>query len=70
MGKRILVAGGCGFIGSHACERLLEQGHRVVCVDNLMTGVIRGKVSRHPNWYSLDYGACFYCINKPYVYDI
>src|SRR6266581_6715092 len=34
----ILVAGGAGFIGSHLCERLLGEGHNVVCVDNLMTG--------------------------------
>ncbi len=36
--KRILVTGGAGFIGSHLCERLLEAGHEVVCVDNLFTG--------------------------------
>ncbi len=36
--KRVLVTGGAGFIGSHLCERLLEQGHEVVCVDNLFTG--------------------------------
>jgi len=34
---RVLVAGGAGFIGSHVCERLLEEGHGVVCVDNLST---------------------------------
>jgi nucleoside-diphosphate-sugar epimerase len=35
---RIAVAGGAGFIGSHLCERLLERGHEVVCIDNLLTG--------------------------------
>lgn len=35
---RILVTGGAGFIGSHLCERLLRDGHEVVCVDNLITG--------------------------------
>lgn len=35
---RILVAGGAGFIGSHLCDRLLADGHQVVCVDNLITG--------------------------------
>ena len=36
--QHILVAGGAGFLGSHLCERLLKQGHRVMCVDNLFTG--------------------------------
>ena len=36
--KRILVTGGSGFIGSHLCERLLEQGNEVICVDNFYTG--------------------------------
>jgi UDP-glucuronate decarboxylase len=35
---RILVTGGAGFIGSHLCERLLEQGHEVICLDNFFTG--------------------------------
>lgn len=38
--KRILVTGGAGFLGSHLIDRLLEQGHEVVCVDNLQTGSI------------------------------
>ncbi|WP_114394839.1 UDP-glucuronic acid decarboxylase family protein [Oleisolibacter albus] len=36
--KRCLVTGGAGFLGSHLCERLLEQGHEVLCVDNFFTG--------------------------------
>ncbi len=36
--KRILVTGGAGFLGSHLCERLLEGGHDVICVDNFFTG--------------------------------
>jgi UDP-glucuronate decarboxylase len=36
--KRILVTGGAGFLGSHLCERLLNQGHDVLCVDNYFTG--------------------------------
>ena len=36
--RRILVTGGAGFLGSHLCERLLEDGHDVLCVDNYFTG--------------------------------
>lgn len=36
--KRVLVTGGAGFLGSHLCTRLLEQGHDVLCLDNLFTG--------------------------------
>src|SRR5260370_1501881 len=36
--KRVLVTGGAGFLGSHLCERLLAQGHDVLCVDNYFTG--------------------------------
>ena len=36
--KRILVTGGAGFVGSHLIDRLLEQGHEVICADNLFTG--------------------------------
>lgn len=36
--KKILVTGGAGFIGSHLCERLLNDGHEVVCLDNYFTG--------------------------------
>ncbi len=38
MGKRILVTGGAGFIGSHLCKRLLDEGNRVICLDNFFTG--------------------------------
>jgi len=36
--KRILVTGGAGFLGSHLCERLVEEGHDVICLDNFFTG--------------------------------
>ncbi|MCD8553663.1 UDP-glucuronic acid decarboxylase family protein [Seleniivibrio sp.] len=36
--KRILVTGGSGFLGSHLCDRLLKDGHEVLCVDNFFTG--------------------------------
>jgi UDP-glucuronate decarboxylase len=38
MGKKILVTGGAGFLGSHLCERLLNEGNEVVCLDNYFTG--------------------------------
>ena len=36
---RILITGGAGFIGSHLCERFIAEGHRVLCVDNFITGI-------------------------------
>jgi UDP-glucuronate decarboxylase len=36
--KRILVTGGAGFLGSHLCDRLIQDGHEVLCVDNFFTG--------------------------------
>jgi UDP-glucuronate decarboxylase len=41
LNKRILVTGGCGFLGSHLCDRLVAQGHDVLCVDNCFTGTKR-----------------------------
>ena len=38
MQKKILVTGGAGFLGSHLCDRLIEAGHDVLCVDNFFTG--------------------------------
>ena len=38
MKKTVLVTGGAGFIGSHLCARLLNDGYRVICIDNLLTG--------------------------------
>ncbi|MGD2158670.1 MAG: GDP-mannose 4,6-dehydratase [Anaerolineales bacterium] len=40
MEEKILVTGGAGFIGSHLCERLIQEGHNVVAIDNLSTGRI------------------------------
>jgi UDP-glucuronate decarboxylase len=42
--KRILVTGGAGFVGSHLCERLLNAGHDVICLDNFLTGFKRNIV--------------------------
>ncbi len=49
---KILVTGGCGFIGSHLCDRLINDGHHVVCVDNLMTGSLNNvkTILHHPSF--------------------
>ena len=36
--KKVLVTGGAGFLGSHLCDRLVNEGHHVLCVDNYFTG--------------------------------
>jgi len=48
---RIMVTGGAGFIGSHLCERLLEQGNDVLCVDNFYTGTKRNITHLYDNPY-------------------
>jgi UDP-glucuronate decarboxylase len=47
--KRVLVTGGAGFLGSHLCERLVEEGHDVLCLDNYFTG------SKHNVDHLMDY---------------
>ncbi|MBH5322448.1 UDP-glucuronic acid decarboxylase family protein [Aurantiacibacter sediminis] len=47
--KRILVTGGAGFLGSHLIDRLLDQGHEVLCADNLFTGTKRNIDHLHDN---------------------
>ena len=44
LSTRVLVTGGAGFLGSHVCERLLQNGHDVLCVDNFYTGTKRNIV--------------------------
>src|SRR5689334_111199 len=66
--KRILVTGGAGFLGSHLCDRLVQQGHDVICLDNFFTSqksnvthlltkpnfeLIRHDVT-HPLWLEVD----------------
>jgi UDP-glucuronate decarboxylase len=59
--KRILVTGGAGFLGSHLCDRLLEQGHEVVCADNLFTGTKRNiaHLLGHPRFEFLRHDVTF-----------
>jgi UDP-glucuronate decarboxylase len=47
--KRILVTGGAGFLGSHLIDRLMAQGHEVICADNLFTGTRRNIEHLHNN---------------------
>jgi UDP-glucuronate decarboxylase len=47
--KRVLVTGGAGFLGSHLIDRLLSDGHEVVCVDNLFTGTKHNIEHSHAN---------------------
>ena len=49
--KRILITGGAGFLGSHLCERLLADGHEVVCLDNYFTGTKQNIVHLLKNPY-------------------
>ncbi|NVO19540.1 MAG: SDR family oxidoreductase [Bacteroidetes bacterium] len=49
--KKVLVTGGAGFVGSHLCERLLNDGHEVVCLDNYFTGQKRNIVHLLDNPY-------------------
>lgn len=52
MKKRIAVTGGAGFLGSHLCERLLADGHEVICLDNFFTGTRQNveHLLRHPHF--------------------
>jgi UDP-glucuronate decarboxylase len=59
--RRVLVTGGAGFVGSHLCERLVNLGHEVLCVDNFYTGV-RANIAhllRFPNFELLRHDVTF-----------
>lgn len=47
--RRVVVTGGCGFVGSHLCDLLLDSGVEVVCVDNFLTGTEDNVVHRQPD---------------------
>jgi len=59
--KRVLVTGGAGFLGSHLCDRLIAQGHDVLCIDNYFTGR-RGNVAHlmdNPNFELMRHDVTF-----------
>jgi UDP-glucuronate decarboxylase len=59
--KRILVTGGAGFLGSHLIDRLIGQGHDILCVDNLFTGTKRNidHLSGHPQFEFMRHDVTF-----------
>jgi dTDP-glucose 4,6-dehydratase len=63
---RALVTGGAGFVGSHLCERLLSEGYRVVCIDNLRTGSLDNiaHLANEPDLEYVDHDVSAY-INAP-----
>jgi len=59
--KKNLVTGGAGFLGSHLCERLLQEGHDVLCVDNYFTGT-KGNIAHlisNPNFEAMRHDVTF-----------
>ncbi len=58
--KRVLVTGGCGFLGSHLIDQLIEQGHEVLCVDNLFTGSKSNiaHLLQHPRFEFMRHDVC------------
>ncbi len=65
--KRVLVSGGAGFIGSHLCKRLINDGCYVICMDNLFTGSKRNiaQLMNHPNFEFVDHD-----VTLPYEVDV
>jgi dTDP-glucose 4,6-dehydratase len=59
---RVLITGGAGFLGSHLCDRLIEMGHHVVCVDNLITGSMDNlaHLVGHERFSFVQYNVCDY----------
>ncbi|MFA4828041.1 MAG: UDP-glucuronic acid decarboxylase family protein [Thermodesulfovibrionales bacterium] len=61
LNKRILITGGAGFLGSHLCERLLNEGNEIICVDNFYTGR-RGNIAHlvsNPYFEIMRHDICF-----------
>ena len=64
--KTILITGGAGFIGSHLCRRLLNENHKVICLDNLFTGTLKNieELENNNNFEFVNHD-----ITKPYFRD-
>ena len=65
--KRVLVSGGAGFIGSHLCRRLINDGCYVICMDNLFTGSKRNiaELMEHPNFEFVEHD-----VTLPYEVEV
>jgi len=63
---KIVVTGGAGFIGSHLCTRLLDEGHNVLCVDNFITGDERNiaPLRNHPHFSFL-----YQDVTRPFEFE-
>ena len=64
--KTVLITGGAGFIGSHLCEKLINEGFRVICIDNFITGsfkniehLTKNKYFKVNTGYHFAFGVCF-----------
>lgn len=59
--KRIMITGGAGFLGSHLCDRLIQQGHEILCVDNFFTGSKRNieHLMDHPRFELMRHDVTF-----------
>ena len=59
--KKILVTGGAGFIGSHLCKKLVEQGNDVICIDNYFTGTKENiaELFNNPYFEAIRHDICF-----------
>tara|TARA_R110002126_G_scaffold286935_3_gene439249 strand:- start:26254 stop:27189 length:936 start_codon:yes stop_codon:yes gene_type:complete len=65
--KRILITGGAGFVGSHLCERLLNEGNEILCLDNYFTGAKKNinKLRSSPNFEMIRHD-----ITEPYYAEV
>ncbi len=71
--KKVLVTGGAGFLGSHLCARLVEEGCFVTCVDNLSTGTLGNILSlkEHPRFHFVQHNVCSYMhIEAEEIYNL